>query len=103
MADFYIIEYAKLGMDAQGKMVLAGFEPALVEQPVISSPATSTLSAAFNDSTTFVMVHATAVGHVSFGTAPIAAITKGRIGAGETRFYAVQPGKNIKMAAINGT
>ncbi|TPN11710.1 hypothetical protein [Mesorhizobium sp. B2-1-2] len=102
MADFYITEYAKLGTDANGKFVLAGFEPNVAEQQ-ISNPATSTQSAALNPLTCFVMIHATAVGHILFGANPTAVITKGRIGAGETRFYGVQPGQSIKIAAINGT
>lgn len=102
MADFYITEYAKLGTDANGKIVLAGFEPNIAEQQ-IANPAASTQSAALNPLTSFVMIHATAVGHILFGTNPTAVITKGRIGAGETRFYGVQPGQSIKIAAINGT
>lgn len=102
MADFYITEYAKLGMDAQGKMVLAGMEPNVIEQQ-IANPAASTQSNALQDTTTFVQIHATAVGHILVGLNPTAVITKGRIGAGETRFIAVMPGKGYKIAAINGS
>ena len=102
MADFYITEYRNLGRDSTGNMIAAGFEPNVTEQQ-IANPVASTQSAALNEQTSFVMIHATAVGHILFGLSPTAVITKGRIGAGETRFYAVQAGQSMKIAAINGT
>ncbi|TIU71776.1 MAG: hypothetical protein E5V64_06485 [Mesorhizobium sp.] len=101
MANVFITEYCKLGMDQQGKMVLAGFEPAVAEQ-VIANPVASTQSSALNALTTFVMVHVDAAAHVKFGANPTAVTTAGHMSAGETRFYAVQPGQSIKIAAING-
>lgn len=102
MADIYITEYVKLGADANGKMVLAGFEPAVAEQ-IISNPVASTQSSALNALTTFVMVHATASANIKFGANPTAVLTSGHLAAGETRFYAVQQGQAMKIAAINGT
>lgn len=104
MADFYITEYHALGADANGRPILCGVEPNVAEQ-VISNPAASTQATnALNALTCFVQIHATAVGHILVGVNPTAVITKGRIGAGETRFFAVQPGANpMKIAAINGS
>lgn len=103
MADFYITEYRALGADANGRPILCGVEPNVAEQ-VIANPVASTQATnALNAQTCFVQIHATAVGHFLVGVNPTALTSKGRIGAGETRFFAVQPGSNtMKIAAING-
>ncbi|ESZ60663.1 hypothetical protein NL532_24135 [Mesorhizobium sp. C120A] len=101
MANVFITEYARLGADLSGKIVLAGFEPAAAEQ-VIANPVASTQSSVLNASTTFVMIHVDAAAHVKFGTNPTAVTTAGHMSAGETRFYGVQPNQAIKIAAING-
>lgn len=102
MADVYITEYVKLGADANGNVVLAGFEPNVAEQIIVGT-GSSQQSAALNAQTTFVMVHVKGAtgANILFGTNPTAVITKGHLSGGETRFYAVQPGQSIKIAAIN--
>jgi hypothetical protein len=100
MADIYITEYVKLARDGGNYHIAAGKEPAIADQK-ISNPATTTQSSAFNALTTFVMVHASAAAHLTFGANPTATTGTHRIGANETRFYGVEPGH--KLAAINGS
>lgn len=101
MADIYITEYVRLGADQVGKVPPVPFEPNVAEQ-VIANPVASTQSAALNAQTTMVMVHASAAAHIKFGLNPTAVTTAHRLAAGETRFYSVQPGQSMKIAAING-
>jgi hypothetical protein len=103
MADIYITEYCRLGRDAQGQMVAAGWEPNNGEQ-VIVNPVASTQSTVLKANTSFVMVHASAAAHLAFGENPTAATTAHRLAAGETRFYGVQERGTaaMKIAAING-
>jgi len=99
MADIYVTEYAELARDIKSFHLAAPLEPCLAVQK-IGNPATTTQSSAFNAQTKFVMVHASAAAHVSFGSNPTATTSTDRLGAGETRFYGVVPGH--KVAAING-
>lgn len=102
MADIYITEYSRLGVDQQGREIFAGLEPAVAEQK-ISNPATSTQSNALNEQTTFVAITASAAAHIKFGADPTATTGTGYIGSGETRLYAVKPNSSLKIAAINAS
>lgn len=96
----YITEYAALARDAFNFHISAGKEPAVAEQVMTISGASSQ-SAPFNAQTAFIMVHTTEVACLKFGENPTAVTTNHRVGAGETRFYGVNPGQ--RMAAIVGT
>jgi hypothetical protein len=96
----YITEYAALARDAYNFHISAGKEPAAAEQ-VMTISGTSSQSAVFNEQTAFIMVHTTEVACLAFGSNPTAVSNRHRVGAGETRFYGVNPGH--RMAAIVGT
>jgi hypothetical protein len=100
----YITEYSDLAKDRIGYHVAAGLEPAIAEQE-IAVGGVSTASAAFNEKTAFVMVHAEEACHLKFGAASgsvTAVTTAHRMAAGETRYYGVQPGGYLKLAVIAG-
>lgn len=100
----YITEYAELARDRHSFHIAAGLEPAIAGQEVAVG-AGSVESAAFNELTAFVMVHAEEAAHIKFGLASgavTAVTTAHRMAAGETRFYGVPPGGLYQLAVIAG-
>lgn len=96
----YISEYSHLARDAAGNVIAAGREPALAEQDVdISSP--SAQSAALNDETRFVRVHADVACNILFGADPTATVDIKHLEANVTEFFGVQAGQSIKIAVIS--
>ena len=101
MAVLYISEFTYLGQAGPGVSqfpVAAPLTPPVAEQDV-SIGSTSAASSAFNALTTFIMVNTDENCCLAFGTAPVAVITAHRMGANETRFYAVKPGEQIAVIA----
>ena len=95
MADIFISEYKQLARDADGNVIPVGKEPAIVEQTLLIGGETD--SAAFNELTTLVRIHAEAACCLLFGTAPTAAITKKRMGAGATEYFGVIAGHKVSV------
>ena len=97
----FLTEYTSAARDTYSYAIAAGMEPSIAEQALTVSGST-TQSAAFNAMTSFVMVHAQEATCLAWGTNPTATTAKQRIGAGETRFYGIPPGKSFKVACILG-
>lgn len=100
MGSVYVTEYAELGIGKNGQVVQAGVEPALTTQKLTSS-GTSLASSAFNAKTRFVRVHTDAIISILFGSSPTATTSTARMGAGQTEYFAVNPGD--KIAVITNT
>ena len=100
MATLWISEYSATGIDNGGNQEQVVKEPALVNQTPVTYT-TSTASAAFNAATKIIAVRASAIAHLAFGTAPTATANYKPISAGETHYFAVDPGD--KVAAYDGT
>lgn len=98
MAAIFITEYERLARSGDGPLVMAGQEPAVANQTVAVGGA-SAQSAAFNDRTTFVMIHTDTACHILFGVDPTAVVTAHRMGAGETRFYGVSAKQKVAVIA----
>jgi hypothetical protein len=96
----FLTEYMDVAKDRGSNFIAAGMEPSVAEQS-ITLTGTSQQSAAFNERTAFVMVHAQEAACLAWGTNPAADTAKQRMAAGETRFYGVPPGKSFKVAARN--
>lgn len=98
----YISEYDNTTETRErGWTVAAPKEPALVVQTPVAISGTSAQSAAFNQYTRFVMVHADVICSIRFGEDPTATIDDARMVADETRFFGVRPGDRI--AVISNT
>jgi hypothetical protein len=97
----FITEYRDLARDTGSNFIAAGMEPSVAEQSLTLS-GTSAPSAAFNEQTSFVMIHAQEACCLRWGTAPVALVSVQRMAAGETRFVGVPAGKGFKVAAILG-
>jgi len=98
----FITEYRSLARDTGHNFIAAGMEPSVAEQTMTVS-GTSAPSAAFNEQTSFVMVHAQEAVCLKWGTGtPVAVTTAQRMAAGETRYVGVPAGKGFKVAAILG-
>jgi hypothetical protein len=100
MAAIFITEYERLARSGDGPLVMAGQEPNVAEQTVAVGGA-SEQSAAFNDRTTFVMIHTDTACCLKFGDSPTAIITAHRLAAGETRFYGVSAKQKVAVIAFS--
>lgn len=101
MAFLYITEYAEQAKDFKDALLPAGVMPPVAEQRVANAGA-SAQSAALNDRTKFVMLHADSICSVKFGANPTAVVEEHRMGAGETRYYGVNI-VGMKIAAVLNT
>jgi hypothetical protein len=97
----FLTEYASLAKDSFGYEAAAGMEPSVNEQNVAVGGG-SVQSAAFNEQTSIVMVHAQEACCLKWGLNPTAVNTNQRMAAGETRFVGVPRGKSFKVAVIAG-
>jgi hypothetical protein len=98
MAFLYIRESPELRVRAGGG-VQAPEAPSLVEQRIANDGA-STQSAAFSSATRFIEVHSDSICSILVGANPVAVTSKGRMAAGETRYYRVNAGDRI-AAVLN--
>lgn len=96
MANLFVSELTSLGFDARGGAVLAPQMPSSNEQ-IVAIGAVSAASAPFAAGTKYVMVNADVACCLAFGVGPTAVNTAHRMGANETRFYAVRPGDQIAV------
>jgi hypothetical protein len=105
MAFVYFTEFSGLGITVAAghgaQPAQAPLTPAVAESR-LAIGSTQELSAAFNANTRLVLVHTDANCHIAISSNPTASSTKGRMGAGESRFYAVRAGID-KLAVITTT
>jgi len=96
MARAIITEYDKLGKARNGTLIQAGQEPAIVDQLVTFSSAT--LSAKFQDRTTFIRIIADADANLLFGDSGVSANADNkRIVANVPEFFAVTGGDYVSV------
>lgn len=100
MAVVYISEYKYQPLDADGKTLAVGNEPALAYQTVAIGGA-SAQSAAFQTDTRFIRVHTDAICSIKIATNPTAVTTENRLAANQTEFFGVRGG--LKIAVITNT
>lgn len=102
MATLWISEYAELAVDALGRVMQLGKEPAVAEQAVTYT--TTTQSAAFNSRTRFIFVYGSATAHIAFGVSPVAAATSKKIST-EGSWFGVTGGQpsGLKLAVYDGS
>lgn len=91
-----ISEYVDMAVTRSGAHVPACQEPALVTQQVAIG-AEALQSAAFNDATRFVRLHADAACRFAIGKNPVATGASARVPAGGTEVFGVLPGHKISV------
>ncbi len=106
MAALYISEYnaiSNVGVALQGVSTPlsrtptpAPQEPVIANQVVVIS-GSSTQSAVFNSSTTFIRVNTDAVCSIEIGTNPTATTSSKRLAANQTEFFGVYPGARLAV------
>jgi len=94
MAFSYVTEYARAAQVENGQLLQVGAEPPLAAERVANGGA-STQGSAFNAKTRFVMIHTDSICSYKVGANPTAVVTEGRMAAGETRFFGVNPGDKV--------
>ena len=98
MATCYITEFGYMAKDRMGSAVLAGMLPAVAEQTVAVGAEAE--SSAFNLGTRFIRVHTDAICSIKAGAAGVSATTASmRLAAGQTEYFAVQPGDVLSVIA----
>ena len=111
MATLYITEFSNAAMAGLVSPtsafplpapLVSGDSAVMVEQHVTIGGST-TQSAAVAATTTFVMLNCDNACSLAWGTNPTAVATAQRMGANETRFYGVPPGKAYKVAVITNS
>lgn len=98
MAFIYVNEATELRV-YQGGGVQAIELPSLTGYQVANAGA-STQGPVFNAKTRVIEVHTDSICSILIGPNPTAVTTQGRMAAGETRYYRVQPGDRI-AAVLN--
>jgi hypothetical protein len=103
VATLYISEYhaiANLGTLSGGGTIhpQAPQEPADAEQFVTIS-GSSTQSAAFSSTTTFIRVNCDAICSILFGQNPVALTTIKRLAANQTEFFGILAGQKLAVIA----
>jgi len=101
MPNLYITEFSNEGVDMLGQIVPVAKAIPLAEQKVAFT--TSAQSAALQANTALVRLHTDGICSVAFGTNPTATTSNLRMVAGQTEYFAVHPGSNLKIAAVNNT
>ncbi len=100
MATLYITEFSKPALTVNGLIPAAAMQNVVAEQTVAIS-GSSTASAAFSASTTFVRVHTDAICSIKYGTSPVATAASARLPADGAEYFGVNAGD--KIAVISNT
>lgn len=95
MATLYVAEFGSLGDTAQS-VAQIGQAPPVAEQALAIGGA-SVPSAAFNNDTQLVRIHADAICSIAFGTAPVATTANMRLAAGQTEYFGVVRGQKVAV------
>jgi hypothetical protein len=101
MPNLYITEFSQEGVDMLGQLMPVAKAIPLAEQKLVFS--TSAQSAALQANTALVRLMADGTCSVAFGTNPTATTNNMRLVSGQAEYFAVHPGSNLKIAAINNT
>jgi hypothetical protein len=97
MAILYITEYAELALDAQGRSVPVGKEPAIAQQTVTFTGG-ATQSAAFNGKTRFIRCYSDTAGYMLFGIDPTATTAQDTpIAATTAEYFGITPGQKLSI------
>lgn len=99
MAKLFVSEYRGQARDVVGNPVPTGDEPALAEQTVTFTATGSVQSAAFNQLTTFVRIHADTACYIKFGASPTASGNTKKMAANSTEWFGIGQ-SGLKVAAI---
>lgn len=99
MATLWITEYNNIGYGAAGVPSPIAFEPAISDQTVTFTTATS--STAFAAGTKFIRLFSSADCHVVFGSSPTATASKQKLSAGVEYWRAVVAAQ--KVSVYDGT
>lgn len=100
MAIVDITEYEELAVTRRGITVMAGQEPAKVNQQIAVSGA-SAQSTAFGDTTRLIRVHSDVACRIAISASPVASAASMRLAAGAAEYLGVAPG--LKLAVISTT
>lgn len=107
MAILDISEYDRLATDGMGHVVQTGIEPALASQQITALAAGNQQSAAFQEGTKIVRLHADIACRVKFGENPDASTGVAiRLAAGATEYFGVKRNSSsgpLKVAAVSTT
>lgn len=95
MANLYITEIAKLGLDEQGGKSIYPVEPGVTTQKVAFT--TAAQSSAFNNKSRLVRLYADAAFHLAFGSNPTATASSPRYAANTEYIRAVNSGDKLSV------
>lgn len=100
MAACYINEYASIGSGGPGHpYAQAPKEPAVVRQTPIGISGSPTASAVFGNSSNMIRVNVDSTCSILIGPAAVASTNFGRMQAGQTEYFCVQPGHQLSVIA----
>ncbi len=100
MATLYITEFSKPAMTVNG-LIPAASLPTVVAEQTVAISGSSTASAAFSATTSFVRVHTDAICSIEYGSNPTATTAKARMPADSVEYFGVNAGD--KIAVISNT
>jgi hypothetical protein len=104
MASLYITEFARTGVDLNGRNGRTIAEQVPLAEQKIAIGAGSVQSSAFNAKTRLIRLHADAICSVAFGVNPAASATNERMTAGQTEYFTVDGSAPVqKVATITNT
>lgn len=104
MATLYITEVDEVGLDANGKEIMAPVDPTLVAPYSMAITGSSTQSQIFSNRTRYVELHCDAICSIAIAVNPTAVVTASRLGAGERIFRALRRGATgLRVAVIANT
>jgi hypothetical protein len=100
MATLYITEVDEVGLDANGKEIMAPVDPTLVAPYSMAITGSSTQSPVFSNRTRYVELHFDATASFLIDTNPTAVVTANRVAAGERIFRALRRDGTAKRVAV---
>lgn len=101
MATLYVAEFSDTA-HLRNSVPIA-MAPPLAEQTVAIGGSSTPSTNAFGNATRFVRVHVDAICSIAFGTSPAATTANMRMIAGQTEYFAVNPGGGHKIAVITNS
>ena len=101
MGTLYITEYSEV-RSLFGGLIQVPLEPPITKQTV-SVGGTHAESAPFNDKTVVVRLHTDTICSLVIDTAPVATVTDGRWGAGQTEYRGIREGRGYMVSVISNT
>lgn len=102
MATLYITEFNNIPTSNNATGIQVAAQPPVASQTLAIS-GSSGASSAFGKNTNFVRIHTDAICSITFGTAPTATTSLGRMPADSTEYFGVPQGQSYKVAVITNT